>query len=48
MNPARGRPNRIGDVFEKGDDIVVSALLDLRNLWNGETRPLSNFRRVLF
>src|SRR5438552_19124310 len=48
MNPARGWPNRIGDVFEKGDDIVVSALLDLRNFWNGETRPLSNFHRVLF
>ena len=28
MNPARGWPNRIGDVFEKGDDIVVRITTD--------------------
>ena len=48
MNPARGRPDRSGDVFQKGDDVVVRALLDFRDLRNGEARPLSNFGRVLF
>ena len=48
MNPTRSRANGSGDIFKKGNDIVVCPLLDLENLRNRKTRPLSNFSRVLF
>src|SRR5437660_6579787 len=48
MDPARGRTDRSGDVFEKRDDVVVGALLDLEDLRNGKARSFSNFGRVVF
>jgi hypothetical protein len=48
MNPTRGRANGSGDIFKKGNDIVVCPLLDLENFRNRKTRPFPDFSRVLF
>ena len=48
MNPARRRSDRLGYIFEKSDDVVVSSLFDLQDLRNRELRPFSNLSSVLF
>ena len=40
--------NRRGNIFEKRDDIVIGALLDLEDFRNRKTRPLSNLGGILF
>ena len=47
MDPAGRWPNRFRDVFQKCDDVVVCALLDLSDLLNRETSALSNLRCIL-
>ena len=46
MDPARGRSDASRHIFEKCDDIVIRALLDLVDLRNGEVRALANLHRV--
>ena len=46
MHPPRGRADRGGHIFKKGDDVMVGAFLDLRDLRNGEARALANLRCV--
>ena len=42
MDPARGRANVGGDVFEKSDDIVVRPLFNFDDLINLELPFLAN------
>src|SRR2546430_11926695 len=46
MDPAGRWPNRFRDVFQKCDDVVVRALLDLSDLLNRETRASPDFHCV--
>src|SRR5881398_1009859 len=46
MDPARRWSDRFSNILEKGDDVVICPLLDLRDLRNGEPRSLPNFRCV--
>src|SRR5881275_916153 len=46
MDPARRWSDRFSNILEKGDDVVICPLLDLRDLRNGEPRALPNFRCV--
>src|SRR4051812_23211975 len=47
MDPARRRTDRRGDVLEKGNDIMVRPLLDLRDFSDREPRLLPDGGRVL-
>ena len=46
VNPARGRAHAGRDVFEKRDDVVIRAFLDLVDLRDRKARALPDFRRV--
>src|SRR5436190_7232438 len=48
MNPARRRPDRLGYILEKSDDVVVGSLFDFEDLRNREPRPFSNLSSVFF
>src|SRR5205085_12344396 len=48
MDPARGRANVGGDVFEKSDDVVVRPLFNFGDLIDLELPFLANDRGVFF
>src|SRR5947207_15964299 len=48
MDPASRWTDRCRNVFQKCDDVVISAFLDLKDLGNRNTRLLSNFGGILF
>ena len=47
VHPARGGTDGIGDVFQKGDDVVVGAFFNLEDLGNGKTRLGADLAGVL-
>src|SRR2546426_473592 len=48
MDPTRRRSDRLRDVFQKCNHVVIGPFLDLDDFRNGEPRSLSDFRRVDF
>src|SRR5215467_2441214 len=48
MNPAGRRADRVSDIFQKCDDVVIRSLFDVEDARNGKPRPLANLRSILF
>src|SRR5438067_13154138 len=48
MNPARGWPDRLRNVLEESDNVVIRPLLDFGDLGNRESRALANRLRIGF
>src|ERR1700694_4368640 len=46
MDPPRRRSDRLRDIFEESDDVVIGPFLDLLNFGDGKARALSDFCRV--
>src|SRR5260370_42502081 len=48
MNPARCASDRLSDIFQKRDDVVIRSLFNVEDPWNGKTGPVPNLCSILF